>query len=171
MKGIHIYLEYILLLIIIASSLSFVYIYYQNNKQIISDIFRRNEEKISFNKIDNLINYAVYFYNSSVEFTLDINGICVNNYTIFYESSSCYPNILNISYSGDLIELNNTYYLYSNNTGLYYLMFYKTPISLEGCYENRYSYIIISTYCSGVCINKCHVKVEKTGKYLNIYLR
>jgi len=171
MKGIHIYLGYILLLIIVLFSLSFAYTYYENNKQILSDIFRKNEERISFNKINNLINYAIYFYNSSIEFTLDINGICINNYTVFYENSLCYPNTLNFSYSGDVIKINDSYYLYSNNTGLYYLVIYKTPISLEGCYESRYSYIILSESCSGICINKCYVRVEKAGKRLVTYLR
>jgi len=166
----HIYLEYILLFLIVAFSLSFIYIYYLNNKQFISDIFTNKEEDLSFNEIDNLINYIVYFYNSSIDFNLNLNGICKYNYVIFYKSSFCYPETLNISYSGNIIEVNNTYYLYSNTTGLYYLMYNQTPISLEGCYESRYSYVIITSNCSGICINKCNVNIEKNGKNISIYL-
>jgi len=170
MKGMHTYLEYLLLFLIAASSLSFVFIYYQNNKQVISDIFRNREEDMSFSKINNLINYIVYFYNSSIDFDLNVNGICKYNYVIFYKSSFCYPEALNISYSGDIIKMNNTYYLYSNTTGLYYSMYYKTPISLEGCYESKYSYVVIASSCLGICIEKCNVRAEKTGKNINIYL-
>jgi len=170
MRSMHIYLEYLLLFLITASSLSFAYMYYQNNKETISNIFRNREEEMSFNKINNLINYVIYFYNSSIEFNLNINGMCKYNYVIFYKSSFCYPETLNISYSGDIIKVNNTYYLYSNTTELYYLMYYKTPISLEGCYESRYSYIILTSNCLGICINKCNVRVEKVGKNITIYL-
>jgi len=170
MRNMHTYLEYLLLFLIAAFSLSFVYMYYQNNKQIIYDIFRNREEEISFNKINNLINYIVYFYNSSLEFNLNLKGMCRYNYAIFYKSSFCYPETLNISYSGDIIVINGTYYLYSNITGLYYSMYYKTPISLEGCYESKYSYIILASNCLGLCINNCYIRVEKIGKNITIYL-
>ncbi len=170
MKSIHIYIEYILLIIITLSVLAYIYFYYQNNKQTIINIFKGKKEEISLEDINNYINYIINFYNSSFDFVENINGMCIRNYTIFYKSSFCYPTTLNTTYSGDLIEINNTYYFYSNLTNLYYLVEPMSSISFEGCYNGRPSYIILSTNCYGFCKNRCYIKVEKTGKNLSIYI-
>ncbi|RIB35251.1 MAG: hypothetical protein BXU00_02910 [Candidatus Nanoclepta minutus] len=170
MRGINVYIEYILLTIITLSMLSYLYFYYQNNKELFLKLFENKEEELSFEKLNSMINYAIGFYSSSFDFNIKSNGVCRNNFIVFYRNSICYPDTLNISYSGDIIYVNGSYYLYSNSTSLYYSMDPKNPISLEGCYEGRFSYIVLSSLCYGMCIGKCYIKVLKEGKNITIYL-
>lgn len=171
MKGINLYLEYLLIFVISLFMINFVYNYYENNKTSFSILFLEREEDISIKDLDSNLKNILNFYDAFEILNLKINGECRYDYAIFYKSSNCIPNILNITYSEDLIINNDSYYLYSNLTNLYYLVFRKTSISFEGCYEGKYSYIIKTDFCDGICRKNCNLIIKKDGKNINILIK
>lgn len=171
MKGVNLYLEYILIFIISLFALNFIYNYYENNKTSFSILFLESEEEINIKLLDSYLKNILNFYNFSDSIDLKINGICKYNYAIFYKSSICVPNILNVSYSEDLITDNNFYYFYSNLTNVYYLVSMRTPISFEGCYEGKYSYIVKTNFCDGFCSKNCNIIIDKNGKFIQILIK
>ncbi|MEM5880029.1 MAG: hypothetical protein QXQ16_01930 [Candidatus Aenigmatarchaeota archaeon] len=168
MKSVSLYLEYLLLFLISLSIIYFIYNYYETSKTSLSIIFTGKREDISMRILDFYLKNALNFYNSSESLNLELNGICKYNYSIFYKNSNCFPIFINIDYNGDLIKYDNSYYFYSNNTNLYYKVFKKSPRSFEGCYENKYSYIIQSDYCDFICFGNCRIAIRKIGKILEI---
>lgn len=171
MRSINLYLEYLLIFIISVSTIYFVYNYYENNRETFSLIFLEREEDLNLKIIDSYIRYIIDFYNASEFLNLKINGICKYNYTIFYKTTDCAAKILDLDYSEDIIKQNHLYYFYSNLTNKYYLVTKKSPKSFEGCYENKYSYIVLTNLCEGSCIRNCYVIIKKEGKELFIYLK
>ncbi|MEM4460866.1 MAG: hypothetical protein QW038_00605 [Nanopusillaceae archaeon] len=170
MKSINLYLEYIFIFLISLSTIYFVYNYYESSKISLSIFFIEKKEDVSIKTLDFYISNILNFYNYSKSLDLEINGFCLNNYSIFYKNFNCMPNTIEIDYIGDIIKYNNYYYFYSNNTKKYYKIFIRSPISFEGCYEDRYSYIIQTNFCDIFCFKNCKINIKKEGKNLQIFM-
>lgn len=169
MKNQQLFIEYILLIIISSISFYLVYNWYITSKISYINIF--NNDKFQ-NEIENiaLILYnlqGIYYYNITIPY--DFDAMCLYNYTLLY-NGNCNGIPYNFTFQGYLININGSYYLYSNITNSYYLLTNYKYLLLQGCYEHYIIYLINSTYCYGICNGNCNINLEGIGNNLYVEL-
>lgn len=163
MRGINIFIEYFLLVILVAISVFMVYSWFESNKGMITAFLISKDVERNIELIDKFLYNTEGLFNASMDIRINFKMKCFKNYTVFYTDKICNSNILeNISYSGDIISINNSLYLYSENTGYYYEIFKTGSYIYSSCYENQESYIILSDYCEGFCEN-CLVEIGRNN--------
>jgi len=162
------FLEYILL-IILAIYITFLsYSWYENNKSYFVDILKKDEIERKIELLDKVIYNLISFKYAKDIVEIDVSARCIDRYTILITKERCESTPIDLQYSGMIIEVNNTYYVYSNNTEKYYLAFPIGYFILESCYEGFTSYIVNTTNCEIFCMNKCVINVVKNESELLI---
>ncbi|MGC9079247.1 MAG: hypothetical protein ACP5G1_00735 [Nanopusillaceae archaeon] len=171
MRSIHIYIEYILLILLSAISFYLVYSWWENNKIYAINFLNRG----NFEYQANFIAQELYNLENSLYFNIqynleNYNIFCVNNFTVIQSDNLCQTTLNNFTYQGDLIEYYGSYYFYDPKFNGYYLLENRYNSILYGCYESYLSIIILTNNCTGMCVGNCNIRLIKNGTAFYSYI-
>ncbi|BFI73259.1 hypothetical protein YN1_2460 [Nanoarchaeota archaeon] len=172
MKSIHIYIEYILLILLSAITFYLVFTWWINNKIYAINFYNQNQFEYQAKYIGDIL-YNLqndYFYN--IQINLNVQKIyCSDNLTIIQSNNYCKTTLNNITYQGPVIyDSNNLYYVYDPILNGYYILQYKYGSILYGCYQNKISVVLITNNCKGICAGNCVLNLEKNGTIISSYI-
>ena len=161
--------EYVLLILLSISVLAYTILWFNQNKVIFSDFLTENQIEDVIQVIDNFIyNFDGMKYARQTVTLEGVKGLCIGNYTIIQTKYSCKTSPKTVPFQGYVIKVNESLYIYSNKTKVYYSM---VPVGFyvyRSCYEGFTSYIINSTRCRFACVGKCDILLIKNGSAIEI---
>jgi hypothetical protein len=167
MKSIHIYIEYILIILLSVFTFYFVFTWWNNNKIYAIDFYNQNKFQYDSKYIENVLRNlqdSLYF---NINFNLDgYNIYCLNNLTLIKSNNFCKTTLNNLTYQGELIYSYGNYYVYDPKMNGYYLLENNNNITLYGCFENYLSLIILTNNCTGVCYGNCNLNIVKNKTFI-----
>jgi hypothetical protein len=171
MKSIHIYIEYILIILLSAFAFYLLYNWWINNKIYAINFYNQNKFEYEAKYIGDII-YNLqndYFY----DIQLNLKGykiFCMDNLTIIQSNNFCKTTLNNITYQGPVFSSNNLYYVYYPILNGYYILEYKENSILYGCYANYLSIVLFTNNCSGICEGNCILNLQKNGTIISSYI-
>ncbi len=166
MKGMSLYIEYILLIAISSILFSLAFTWYNENKIYAINLINKNNFDIFANYISDLYkNYeGYYYYNKKIDLK-NYLAHCLDRYTLISSGEFCTSTGSDFSYTGLLIEVNKIPYLYDIKTRLYYPLEDIGGI-YKGCFNNNYVILIPTDNCTNICSGKCILELEKNGSII-----
>jgi len=163
------FLEYILIILLSISIISYTYSWFSQHKDIIIDFITKENLDRQFEIIDGFMYNFISLNFAKEQFKIkNIDGRCQGNVTIFVTMFKCTSSQRVLDYRGDLITINHSIYVYSNKTHTYYPA---TPLGYfiyRSCYEGFYAYVLNSSKCELFCKGTCNFELVKSDGSLII---
>ncbi|BBL45839.1 hypothetical protein MJ1_0697 [Nanobdella aerobiophila] len=172
MKAIHLYIEYILLLLLSSIAFYILFTWWINNKIYAINFYNENTFNYQSKYIGDILYNLQNDYYYNINFNLNYKLYCLNNLTLIESSNFCKTTLNNMQYNGELIYSYGDYYVYDPSLNGYYLLEYRDNSILYGCYQGYLSTVLLTDNCTGVCVgNDCILNIVKNGieVYSNIY--
>ena len=172
MRTIHLYIEYILIILLSAFAFYFVFTWWNNNKIYAINFLNQNEFEYKAKYIGDIIYNLQNDYYYNIEININTNRIfCIDNLTLIQSNNFCKTTLNTTTYQGPLIYSNGIYYVYDPVLNGYYSMIYKDNSILYGCYERYLSIVLITNNCTGACSGSCILNLEKNGTIISSYIK
>ena len=172
MRSIHIYIEYILIILLSAFAFYFVFTWWMNNKIYAINFYNQNQFEYEAKYIGDILYNLQNDYYYNIQLNLHVNKIfCADNLTIIQSNNFCKTTLNTTSYQGNIIyAAPGLYYVYDPNLNGYYLLEYKYNSILYGCYQSFLSIVLITNNCKGICAGECILNIVKNGTIINSYI-
>jgi len=161
------FVEYILIILLSISILSYTYLWFNQHKEQVIDFITKENLDRQFEIIDRFIYNFISLNFAREQFEIkSVDGNCQGNITIFVTQFRCTPSPKTLEYQGDLITVNHSVYIYSNRTHTYYPAVPLGYFVYRSCYESFYTYIINSSKCELFCKGTCNFELIKNNSLL-----
>ena len=167
MKAQSTFVEYILVILLSISVLSYTYLWFDQHKEQVIDFVTKENLDRQFEIIDMFIYNFVPLNFAKEQFKIkNVDGSCQGDITILVSKFRCTSAPKTLEYQGDLITINHSVYIYSNKTNIYYPAIPLGYFVYRSCYEGFYTYIINSSKCELFCKGVCNFELIKNGSLL-----
>ena len=163
------FLEYILIILLAISIVSYTYLWFNQHKDQVIDFMTKENLDRQFKILDEFIYNFVPLNFAKETFRIDdVDGRCQGNLAIFTTRFKCISSPIVSKYRGDLIVVNHSVYVYSNRTNVYYPAAPLGYFVYKSCYEGFSTYVVNVSKCKVFCKGTCRFELVKNGSLLVI---